>query len=147
MAATNRYMNVSAMTYTPAGGIATPITGVTSVTYAENGQELNAAADFDLFDTIGAIVGMAPTVTVETINALLGFPSHVAGGTGTLVFTVRDVYNAATTAGGAKIFTISNCFFKSRTVTAAFRSLATQSLGFGMLSSDGATNPTSIAAA
>lgn len=147
MPATNRYMNVSALTYTPAGGSATAIKGIKSVTYSENGQELNEAADFDLFDTIGAVVGLAPTVMIETIDAFVGIPSLVAGGTGTLVFTVRDVYNGATVAGGARIMTIANCYFKPRTVTAGFRALATQSIGFGTISSDGATNPVSVAAA
>lgn len=145
MAATNRYMNTSAVGWTPSGGSLATLTGIKSFAYDEGGESLLEAADFDLFDTVGGINKLAPKVTLETIDAMALYAT-VAGTKGTLVATVRDFTNGVTASGGAKTFTVSNAFLKTRPSTFQFRQLGTQTLTFETTSTDGATHPVAVSA-
>ncbi len=147
MSATNRYMNVSACTFTPTGGSAAALKGIKSLAFDENGDMLSEGADFDLIDTVYGVVKLAPMVTIETIDAMYGLVTLAAGVVGVLVFTVRDFTNGATASGGAKIFTVSNAVLQPRKTASQYRQLGTQTVAFGTFSTDGSTNPVAVAAA
>ena len=144
---TNQQMNIYACTFTPTGGAATPILGVQSVSFDENGDVLSEGSDGDLFDTVSGVVKLAPMVTLTLNRGMLGLATLTAGVAGTLVFTVGDFRNAAVAAGGGKIFTVANAILNPRKFDAQHRNTVKQTLPFSTFSSDGQTNPVGIAAA
>ena len=145
MAATNRYRNLS-VSWTPtSGGSATPLTGIKSANYDEGNQVLEEAADFDAYHTVGGVIMSNPKITVETIDAFALFAT-VAGTKGTLAVTYRDHANGATTAGGAKLITMSNAYLGERTVQSQYNQLGHQSITFHSISTDGSTSPIAVTA-
>ena len=143
---TNKYINVSSVGFTPAGGSLIAIKGVKSITMNPNAQALKESADGDLFNTFAGVVGIDYVIDVQT-NIPMTLNALAPGVAGTLVFTVNDARNAAVTAGGALIFTVSNCVYQPQTLNATHRQLATNSYQFDTWSTDGLTNPVSVAAA
>lgn len=146
MAATNRFINPTSCSFTPSGGSLTNIKGVQSVSLNPNVQEVKGSGDGDLFNTFMGVVGIDYAITIEVINpAAL---NAIAPGTiGSLVFTLNDARNGATTGQGAIIYTISNAVFAPQTLTAPHRQLATNQYQFGTYSTDGTTSPVAVAAA
>jgi hypothetical protein len=142
---TNRYMNSSGWGFTPSGGSLTNITGVTNETYDEQISTKKEGADFDLFPTVAVADYRDPIITLETLDAFI-LMGVVAGASGTLVGTVRDAYNGATTGGGAKLITMSNARIQGRNQSQPYREYGKQSLVFGAVSADGATHPVAITA-
>jgi len=140
-------MNISGCPFAPTGGSATTITGVKSVSFDEQGEVLSEGADFDLFDTVSGVTKLAPSVTIETIDAMVGIMLLAAGATGALSFTVRDFRNGVVVTGGAKIFTIANAVLNPRKTSHEYRQLGKQTMLFSTFSSDGASNPVAVAAA
>lgn len=139
-------MNVSSVGWTPSGGTLVTLTGIKTFSYDEGGESLLESADFDLFDTVAGINHLAPKITLESIDAMALYAT-VAGTVGVLTITVRDFTNGATVGGGAKIFTVSNAFLKTRPSQFQHRQLGTQTLTFETSSTDGATHPIAISAA
>lgn len=146
MAATNRYRNVSNVTWTPSGGSLVTLTGIKSASYDEGNQVLEESADFDAYPTVAGVTMSNPKITLDTLDAFALFAT-LAGQKGTLAITFRDHSNGATTAGGAKIVTATNAFIGPRQITSNYNTLAHQSLTFQTFSSDGATHPISVSAA
>jgi len=147
MAATNRYMNVSACSFTPSGGSLTAIKGVQSASYDEGGGSIKFAGDADLFPRVQVVNELDPAVTLEIQDAAFGLISIPAGQVGSLTFTINDALNGPTTGGGAKVFVLSNAVLLPRKVNQGFRQPGTQSLSFGAYASDGVTNPMAVTAA
>ena len=145
MAATNRYMNTSGWSFTPAGGALTALTGITSFGYDEGISTKKESADFDGFPTVAVSDFRDPTITLATLDAF-AFIAILAGAKGSLTGNVRDAYNGVTAAGGGKSVTMSNAAIQARSLTAAHREFASQQLTFGAVSVDGATHPVAVTA-
>ena len=143
---TNKFINVSSVGFTPSGGSLTSIKGVKSITLNPNAQALKDSADGDLFNTFAGVVGLDYVVDV-VVNIPMTLNAITPGVAGTLVFTANDARNAAVTAGGAQVFTVSNCVFQPQTMNLTHRQLGTNSYQFDTWSTDGVTNPVSVAAA
>lgn len=142
---TNRYMNSSGWGFTPTGGTATSLLGITSCSYEEGISIKKASADFDTYPTVAVRDYAEPKINLETLDAQV-LSSVIGGAFGVLVGTLRDAYNGATTGGGAKLLTFSNAFIESRGWSAPYREFAKQQLSFGAISTDGATSPLAITA-
>lgn len=144
MPATNRYRNVSELTWTPASGSPVTLTGIKSATYDEGNQILKEGADFDAFPTVGGVTFSEPKITFETLDAFALFAT-VAGSKGTLSFVVRDNSNGDAVGGGAKQINMANAFLGTRTQNNPFNQLSNQNISFECLSTDGVTHPVSFA--
>lgn len=142
---TNRYMNTSGWGFTPSGGTLTAISGVVTESYDEQISTKKEGADFDALPTVAVTDYRDPIITLETLDAFALY-TVLAGTVGTLVGTVRDAMNGATTGGGAKLITMSNARIQGRNQNQAYREFGRQSLVFGAVSSDGATHPVAITA-
>jgi hypothetical protein len=142
---TNRYFNVSSCGFTPSGGSLSTISGVKSISFDENPTIETEGGDFDVFDTVMAVAKIEPSFSVETLDAW-GLYSVLAGSRGALVCTARDAVNGVTTGGGAKLITISNAFINKRGSNQQHRQFGKQTIGFGCISSDGATHPVAVSA-
>ena len=148
MAATKRFINVSSCGFTPTGGSAIPIKGVTSVTENYNAQEVRASGDADFFDTLGVVVSANPSVSIDFLNqAALENATILPGTTGTLTYTKNDARNGSTAAGGALIYTLVNAVWQGQTATNPHRAIGTATGMFNSFSADGSTNPHSVTAA
>lgn len=145
MAATNRFINVSSTGFTPSGGSLTNIRGVQNVSQNPNSVEERGSGDADFFDTFAAVVAANPSVSIETINPS-GLNSVAVGTIGTLVWTQNDARNGSTTSGGALTYTLAQAVYQGQQITNPHRKLATASPTFMSYSTDGSTNPLSVAA-
>lgn len=146
MAATGRFVNVTSCSFTPSGGSLTQIKGVKSVSLNPNVQTLKESADADLFNTFVGVVGLDYVIDIQVLHSA-ALDAIAPGAIGSLVFTINDARNGATTGQGAKIYTISNAVFEPQSLNAAHRQMATNSYQFGTYSTDGTTNPVAVAAA
>ncbi|MDE2103343.1 MAG: hypothetical protein KGL39_39245 [Patescibacteria group bacterium] len=145
MTATNRYMNTSGWQFTPSGGSAVTLTGITGASYDEGISTKKEGADFDGFPTVSVRDYADPKITLETLDAM-AFYQILAGAKGVLTGNIRDAYNGVTVGGGGKSITMSNCQIEGRNFNAPYRDYARQQLVFGAISSDGQTHPVAIAA-
>ena len=147
MSATNRYINFTSVTFTPTGGSGNNILGVQSISFDENGEIISSGGDATLIDQFKALVRIDPKVTIETTDQQNGIIALAAGQIGQLVFTMNDARNGATSGGGAKIYTVSNAMLEPRKWDGQYRQFGKQTITFQTYSSDGSTNPVSVAAA
>lgn len=145
MAATNRYMNVGPVQWTPTSGTLVTVSGIKSAQVNDGFETLLESADYDLYHTVGGVTMTAPTITLRSIDAF-SLAATVGGQTGEIDITFRDFYNGATASGGAKKVAMIPSFLGQRSRDAEYRQLATQSLTFMSVSTDGATNPIAITA-
>jgi len=142
----NHYINTSTVAFTPTGGSLVALTGIKSISMNEGIEVLQEGADADFYPTVGGAIGANPSISLTSNNAFSIYAT-IAGAYGVLVYTANDFTNAATTAGGAKITTMSNAFLASRGREHPYHQLATQALMFHSTSTDGSTSPLAIAAA
>ena len=94
MAATKRFMNWTGVTFTPQGGTATLITGVTSVEIDSGGNLLKFSGDGDRYSTTVVNDYNDPTVTIHCADlaTIRSFPIGMAG---TFTATHNNVLTAA----------------------------------------------------
>jgi hypothetical protein len=144
MSATNRFMNWTGVSFTPASGAPTPITGVTSVRIDSGGSLLKFAGDGDRYSTTVVNDFNDPTVTVQSADlaAVMAYP---VGTVGTFVATHNDARNGAGT--GAVTYTLSNAVIASHPVQGAHRQFGHGELTLTAYSVDGVTNPLSVSTA
>lgn len=143
---TKLYSGWSGVSFTPDGGVAIPITQVSSVGFDPGGELTEYMGDTDRFPTGLFNLSNKPTATVTTANigTLMSLPF---GTVGTLAATLNDVVNKATTAGGAIEFVLENAVLKSAPASAKHGSIAEGTATFGAYSTDGVTNPLSTSLA
>lgn len=141
-----RFINTSGCTFTPTGGSAISITGITSINVAQNPEEVRMSGDADLFDTFAGLVSLNPNVKISTNKPNL-LDAVAPGAYGVLTWTRNDAVNGAVTAGGAKIYTVSGAYYFPQGTDAPHRQGATTDFEFHTLSTDGTTNPVAVAAA
>ena len=146
MTATNRFINLSSVSFTPSGGSLTNIKGVKSISINPNTSILKESGDADFINTFAGAVSVDWVIDIQFINT--GALSAIApGAVGTLAFTVNDARNGATTGGGAMIYTISNAVYDPGAMNHQHRQMSTASLQMHTYSTDGSTSPVSVAAA
>lgn len=142
---TKRFMNIVTCTFTPTGGSATTILGITGLSIAENAEMIRASGDGDYIDTLVVVPSVSPSVTIE-VNEPAIMRSVAAGSTGALVFTLPDARNGITASSGGLTYTVSNAVFSPGTFANHHRQFATNTYTFGTFSSDGTTHPVAVAA-
>src|SRR6185312_11837860 len=105
MAASKRFMNWSAVGFTPAGGSLIPIGGVTSVAFDDGGSLARFSGDADRYNSMIVNDFNQPTAKVETadIGAVKAIGTGVVG---VLTATHNDAKNGSGT--GAITYTF-NC--------------------------------------
>lgn len=145
MAASKRFMNWSAVGFTPAGGAPLiPITGVESVSIDDGGSLAKFAGDNDRYNSLIVNDFNEPTITVNAadIAALQQMPT---GTSGTFTATLLDAKNGATPGGGARLFTFL-CIVGKNSATGKHRAFGMGTITFEGQSGDGVTNPLSQSA-
>ena len=144
MSATKRFMNWTAVTFTPIGGSATPITGVTSVSIDSGGSLARFSGDGDRYVTTMVNDFNEPTVVIQA-GDLAALRANPVGTAGTLTATHNDARNGV--GSGAVTYTMANAVVAACHVHGAHRQFGQGSITFAAFSGDGVTNPlaTSIA--
>ena len=140
MPASKRFMNWSAVAFTPNGGTATPITGVTSVAIDSGGSLIKFSGDGDRYPTTVVNDHNEPVVTVQAAD-LAAVRANPAGTVGTFSATHNDARNGAGT--GAITYTLANAVVATNPVQGAHRQFGHGTLTITAYSSDGVTNPLS----
>lgn len=144
MSSTKRFMNWTGVTFTPAGGSATPITGVSSVTIDTGGSLLKFSGDGDRYSTTVVNDYNDPVVTVHAAD-LAAVRAYPVGTVGTFTATHNDARNGAGT--GAITYTLTNAVIANTPIHGAHRQFGQGTLTIAAFSTDGVTNPlaTSVA--
>ncbi len=144
MSATKRFMNWTAVSFTPVGGAATPITGVTSVMIDSGGSLARFSGDGDRYVTTLVNDFNEPVVVVQAAD-LAALRANPVGTVGTLSATHNDARNGVGT--GAVTYTMANAVVASCQVHGAHRQFGQGSVTFAAFSGDGVTNPLSTSIA
>jgi hypothetical protein len=144
MSATKRFMNWTGIAFTPVGGPATTITGVTSVAIDSGGSLARFSGDGDRFVTTMVNDFNEPSVTVQSAD-LAALRANPVGTVGTLTATHNDAKNGS--GSGAVTYTLANAVVSACQVHGSHRQFGQGSLTFGAFSSDGVTNPLSTSIA
>lgn len=144
MIASKRYMNWTAVSFTPYNGTPIPITGVTSIQIDSGGTLAKFAGDGDRYNTTVVNDFNDPCVTVHTadLSVMRLLP---VGTMGTFAATHNDARNGGLT--GAITYTLTNAVVSSNPIQGTHRKFGQGVLTFVAYSTDGVTNPlmTSIA--
>jgi hypothetical protein len=139
MATSRRYRNWTSVSFAT-----TAIDGVKSVSIDPQISDIREAADADQGPTHGTAVFSAPTITVDTINAM-SLNATLAGAKGVFTATLNDSYNGVAASGGAATFTTNSLtYIMHGPISGAFNTLATRALVFHTVWVDGVTNPISV---
>ena len=133
-------MNWTGVSFTPVGGSATPITGVTSVAIDGGGSLLKFAGDGDRYNTTVVNDFNEPTVTVQAAD-LAAIRAYPVGTVGTFVATHDDARNGVGT--GAITYTLANAVIAANPIKGSHRQFGQGTLTLVAFSSDGVTNPLS----
>lgn len=144
LAETGLYVSVTGVTFTPAGGAAIPIPNITNVTFGLMSAQIKFTPNGAVFPTHIKNVQKERTIKINggQAKALLSVPSDVRG---TLVWIMNDAQNGIST--GAITFTLSNALLKSHNVNGQTNQYAAIESMWEAFSSDGTTDPLSIAVA
>ena len=133
-------MNWTGVAFTPSGGSATSITGVTSLTIEAGGSLAKFAGDGDRYNTTIVNDMNDPVVTIQAAD-LAAIRANPVGTVGTLTATLGDARNG--TGTGAVTYTLANAVIASNTVRGAHRQFGLGTLVVNAFSGDGVTNPLS----
>lgn len=143
MAATLKHMNWT-VSFTPAGGAATPILGVTDVQIDPQGNLLKLSGDGDRFNTTVVKDFEDPMVTIQSNNTAQ-YAALTTGTVGVLTCTHLDAINQSVGVGQFAIrYVLSNSVINKNSRGGAHRAFGKGSLSFDSYSSDGTTNPLAI---
>ncbi len=140
MPSSKRFMNWSGVAFTPSGGTATPITGVTAVTIDTGGTLQKFSGDGDRYNTTVVNDHNDPVVTVRAAD-LAAVRANPVGSIGTFSATHNDARNG--TGTGAITYTLANAVVASNPVQGSHRQFGHGTLTITAYSSDGITNPLS----
>jgi hypothetical protein len=142
--ASKLYLKFSGVTFTPTGGSALTIDKVTECDHGEVGQNIQFFGDGAQYPTANKVAHSAVGVSIKSGNkaALDAVP---IGTVGTLVFIAQDARNGVGT--GARTYTVTGAQLVSRPMTGSETNWGMGTLTFVSESSDGVTNPLSVAVA
>ena len=144
MSVSKRFMNWSGVSFTPIGGSATAIGGVTSVTIESGGNIAKFSGDGDRYPTIVVNDFNEPSVTIQTAD-LAAVRANPVGTIGTLTATHNDAKSG--TGSGAITYTLTNAVVASNQVGGIHRHFGQGTITFAAYSTDGVTNPLSTSIA
>ncbi len=144
MPATKRFMNWSGVSFTPSGGQATPITGVTAVEIDAGGSLAKFAGDGDRYHTTIVNDHNDPTVTVHSAD-LAAVRANPVGTVGIFTATHQDARNGS--GPGAITYTLANAVIASNPIRGGHRKFGEGVLTLTAYSTDGITNPLSTSIA
>jgi hypothetical protein len=140
MPATKRHMNWTGVTFTPQGGSATAITGVTSIAIDSGGSLVKFSGDGDRYNTTVINDHNEPEVTVHSAD-LAAVRANPVGTVGTFTATLNDARNG--TGTGAITYTVANSVVSTNSIQGAHRQFGQGVLTLTAFSTDGVTNPIS----
>lgn len=140
MSATKRSMNWTAVSFTPVGGTAMPITGVSAITIDAGSTLHKFAGDGDRYNTTVVNDMNDPTVTIQAAD-LAAIRAYPAGTVGTFTATLNDARNG--TGSGSIVYTLANAVISNSVVSGAHRAFGQGTLILTAFSTDGVTNPLS----
>jgi ribosomal protein L2 len=140
MSATKRYMNWTAVSFTPTGGSQTAITGVTSIAIDSGGTLARFSGDGDRYSTTVVNDHNEPVVTIHSAD-LAAIRANAVGVVGTFAATHNDARNGAN--AGAITYTLTNAVIANCPLQGAHRQFGQGTLTITAFSSDGITNPLS----
>ena len=140
MSASKRFMNWSGVSFTPLGGQALVISGVTAIEIETNGNLLKFSGDGDRFFTTVVNDVMDPSITVHTAD-LASIRAYPPGTIGTFTATLNDARNGS--GSGAITYTLTNAVVASGNVRGSHRQFGQGTLVLSSFSADGLTNPLS----
>ena len=144
---TNLYMNWSGTTITPAGGSTINIPEVTDMSFGRTGNLQSWKADAHMFATLCVNRGQARPckITGGAINILATIPINTPC---TIVSVLNDAKNANTGAGsGALTHTLVNAVLNDNPWADSHEQWGKGDLTFSAFSTDGTTDPLTIAQA
>ncbi len=144
MSTTKRFMNWTAVSFTPVGGVITSITGVTSVMIDSGGSLARFSGDGDRYVTTLVNDFNEPVVVVQAAD-LAALRANPVGTVGTFSATHNDAKNGVGT--GAVTYTMANAVVAACQVHGAHRQFGQGSATFAAYSGDGVTNPLSTSIA
>src|ERR1051326_2537818 len=137
MPATKRYMNWTGVSFTPTGGTATSISGVTSVNIDTGGSLMRFSGDGDRYSTTVVNDYNEPVITVHAAD-LAAVRANPVGTVGTFTATHNDAKNG--TGSGAITYTLTNAVIASNPVQGTHRQFGQGTLTVTAYSTDGITN-------
>jgi len=140
MPASKRFMNWTGVSFTPANGSTTTITGVTSVLIDAGGSLVKFSGDGDRYTTTIVNDFNDPTVTVQSAD-LAAVRANPVGTLGTFTAIHNDAKNG--TGTGAIIYTLSNAIIANNPIRGSHRQFGQGTLTLSAFSADGVTNPLS----
>jgi hypothetical protein len=145
MAASGKTMNIRNVVFTPDGGPAIPLRGITGVSCSGGGSIQKFAGDGDHFNTTVVNDFADPTVTINSGDRPSA-QSLAQGMRGTLSYVVKDARNilSATLQSGDTSYTLSKAVVQSIDFADNFRQFGTNTITLCSESSDGITSPISL---
>lgn len=139
-----RFMNWINLTFTPTGGTAITILGVTNVAYDPQAKVITGAGDGDMGPTSINLTETDPKFTID-LEHLAIMRTLTPGLRGSFSGTFMDAENGV--SSGAMIFTVANAIVENFTIGGKFRAYGSGSLHIRTWSPDGITPPVSIGVA
>ena len=145
MAASNRYMNWTGASFTPAGGSAITLDGVLDCSVSRDGQVEEFKGDLAVFVQLLAMPTQKRKITLSLMD--VGVAQGVLqGARGAFTIKLADAVNGITTAGGGVTIALTACMVVNNDFQGPHASKTTGSLAFEGYASDGATDPLTITA-
>jgi hypothetical protein len=140
MAASGRQLNWTNVAFTPEGGTAIPLLGVTSVTIDHQGKSIAGAGDGDTGPSSRNLTDEDPLITIE-LERIMTLSGLALGTRGTFTATHMDADNGA--GAGALIYAVAHCMVRNVSKVGRFRTYGTGTLVIETWSPDGRTSPVS----
>jgi hypothetical protein len=137
-------MNWSGVSFAPANGTPTTITGISSISIDSGGSLAKYSGDGDRFNTTVVNDFNEPVIAIQSAD-LAAIKANPVGTVGTFVATHNDANNGAGT--GAITYTLTNAVIASNPIHGAHRQFGLGTLTITAFSTDGVTNPLAISMA
>ena len=145
MAASNRYLNFAGASFTPAGGSAILLDGVTDASFSRDGSVEEFKGDLAVFVQLLAMPTQKRAITISLMD--VGIAQTVAmGSRGAFTIKLADAVNGIAAAGGGLSFTMATCMVVNNDGQGPHAKQAGSTLSFEGYSSDGVTDPLVITA-
>jgi hypothetical protein len=142
---TKRHVNWGPVTFTPAGGTLSTLSGVQDVRIQTQGNLIKHSGDGDRFPTVVTNDYNDPMITVD-YRDLTHLHGLTPGQRGVLVCTHRDPTNGVAAGGGAYAATLSPAVVQDTPSGGRHRDWGQGQAIFSCESTDGVTNPLSFSA-
>jgi hypothetical protein len=136
MAGTNRFMNWTGGVFTPSGGSAIYLTGVTKCDVAPDVSFVKFKGDLAQYDQAVATPSKSRVITVDLADAHTVL-AMIQGNVGVFSITLLDAANGATPGGGGFTVTLNPCVVGKKAASDSHAQFATSSIVFEGYAADG----------